>query len=319
VLRLVCAGLVSTVLAVAAGATDGPRVELPRDHFAHPSAGIEWWYVTGVARGDDGRRYSLFFTLFRRGAVVLPVSQVVDLGNGAKVGHSERVGRARFDRSRLDVAAAGARLRYDARSRSWTFAASAGGYRLTLFARPEKPYVLHGGTGFIRQSLGGLSAYYSATRMSARGSLTLGGRRVRFTGTAWFDHQWGNFEDDPRSFNWDWFSCRFDDRTELMLYRFRDSQGRPLTAYRNGTYVLDDGRSRNVRAFQVSAGRRAFAAAGRRWPLDWQLRVPSERLRLRLRAIVPDQLFRGVLVPTFWEGAATVTGTKRGICFVEET
>jgi len=34
---------------------------------------------------------------------------------------------------------------------------------------------------------------------------------------------------------------------------------------------------------------------------------------------VPDQLVRGVLLPTFWEGAATATGTKHGVCFVEET
>jgi predicted secreted hydrolase len=60
-------------------------------------------------------------------------------------------------------------------------------------------------------------------------------------------------------------------------------------------------------------------AAGHRWPLDWELRVPSERLVVRITSVVEDQLFRGTLVPTFWEGAATASGTKTGICFVEQT
>ena len=186
---------------------------------------------------------------------------------------------------------------------------------------PEKPYVLHGGgTGLIRQSLGGTSAYYSATRMAARGTIRRAGETVRISGTAWLDHQWGDFVDDRRAFNWDWFSCRFDDRTELMLYQFRNRvTGRPLAAFRDGTFVLGDGSSRRVTAFTATPGRRVLEAAGRRWPLDWTLRVPSERLTLRLRSIVPDQLVRGKTLPTFWEGATAATGAKAGVCFVEES
>jgi predicted secreted hydrolase len=319
--RRVVSALAAVVALAAGGAgTAGPRVELPRDHYAHPPAGIEWWYVTGVVRGRDGRRYSVFFTLFRRGGLVLPVSQVIDLRSGVRVGHSERVGQAAATTNGLDLSAGGARLRYEPRDDRWTVSASAGQYRLQLVASPEKPYVLHGGgSGYIRQSVAGPSAYYSATRMSARGFVERGGTRVSFTGTAWFDHQWGSFDRDPRAFNWDWFSCRFDDRTELMLYRFRDRSGKPLDAYRDGTYVLRDGRSREVRRFDAAQEGRVLTASGRRWPLDWQVSVPAERLRLTLRSIVRDQLFHGVLVPTFWEGAATVSGSKRGLCFVEET
>src|SRR5437899_19327 len=70
----VVAGLVA--LASGGGGLAGLRVALPRDHYAHPAARIEWWYVTGVVRGRDGRRYSVFFTLFRRAGLVLPISQV---------------------------------------------------------------------------------------------------------------------------------------------------------------------------------------------------------------------------------------------------
>jgi predicted secreted hydrolase len=156
------------------------------------------------------------------------------------------------------------------------------------------------------------SSYYSATNMSASGTITTASRTIGLKGAAWFDHQWGGFESDPSALRWDWFSCRFDDRTELMLYRFRDGQ-------MNGTAVDSAGRGRLVTAFTAKPGARVLRAAGRRWPLEWRLDVPAEHLTERLHAIVPDQLFRSAVLPTFWEGAVRATGTKRGVCFVEET
>jgi predicted secreted hydrolase len=97
-----------------------------------------------------------------------------------------------------------------------------------------------------------------------------------------------------------------------MLYRFRDGR-------ETGTAVDRAGHGTLVTRFDATPGRRVYRAAGRSWPLDWTLDVPGEHLHQRLRAIVPDQLFRALLLPTFWEGAATAAGTKSGICFVEET
>jgi predicted secreted hydrolase len=319
--RVALPGVAAIALALAgAGSGAVPSVHLPRDHYGHRGAGIEWWYVSGLARGADGRRYSLFFALFSRTGFLLPVSQVVNLDTGALVGHSEALARGEVATSRLDLSIPGGKLRYRATANTWEFAGSGHGYALDLVAKPEKRYVLHGGgTGVIEQSSAGSSYYYSATRMSARGTFTRDGHGVGFRGSAWLDHQWGNFENDPLAFNWTWFSCRFEDETELMLYEFHTRTGVPLAAHRTGTFVLRSGRSRPVSGFAALPGRRVLAAAGRRWPLDWQLRVPSERLRLSLTSIVRDQLVRGSLLPTFWEGAATATGTKRGVCFVEQS
>lgn len=288
-----------------------PQLHFPRDHYGH-RAGVEWWYVTADAHGSDGHRYSVFFTLFKQGAIVLPVSQVVDLDTGARVGHTEQLLSFDVGPTALDVRRPNVRLAYLPTTDTWLFHAADAAYSLTMTAKPEKPYVLHGGgTGVIRQSRG-VSRYYSATRMAATGTIGRGGRSVRFVGTAWLDHQWGNFASDPSALRWDWFSCRFDDRTELMLYRFRDG-------HRTGTAVDRSGRGRLVTSFEARPGARAYRAAGRRWPLDWTLDVPAGHLFVRLHAIVADQLFRSVLLPTFWEGAATAAGTKRGLCFVEET
>ncbi len=310
--------LPASLAAVAVAAT--PRVELPRDHAGHPRAGIEWWYVTGDVRGADGARYSVFFTLFSGQGFVVPVSQVVNLDTGALVGKTEVLAQRRPGARVLDVRAPGHRLLFRPRSDTWRFVASTPGFALDLTVKPTKPYVLHGGgTGVIQQSAAGPSAYYSATRAGATGTIGAAVTRVRFTGEAWLDHQWGDFAADSRALNWDWFSCRFADRTELMLYRFRTGAGQPLARYRSGTFVARDGRGRLVRDFSIAAGERVLEDAGRRWPLDWRLRVPSQGLTLSLRSLVDDQLVRGRLLPTFWEGAAEATGSKRGVCFVEQS
>jgi len=243
------AALVVACCVVASAAAERPAVQLPRDHFGHPNASIEWWYFTALAHDAVGKPYSVFFTLFSSRGTLVSVAEVHNLRTGALVGHSERLALGRIGRSSVDARAGATQLRYDERLNMWMFSASAPGFAVSLRQRPEKPYALHGGgSGLIKQSLGGTSHYYSATRMRAAGTLRTQGKRLALSGESWFDHQWGDYRDDPRAFNWDWFSCRFDDRSELMLYQFRDrATGRPLARFRNGTLCPDeDGRSRSL-------------------------------------------------------------------------
>jgi predicted secreted hydrolase len=318
--RLVAGALLAVSLASVSLATAAPApVRLPRDHFGHPDASIEWWYFTAVVHDPAGTPYSVFFTLFSSKGTLVPVAQVRNLKTGALIGHSEQLALGSVSSSSLDVKAGGARIRYRSGSNLWSFSVSSPGFAVSMRQHPEKPYTLNGGAGgLIRQATAGISHYYSATRMSATGTLRVGGTSTTITGESWLDHQWGNYRNDPRAFNWDWFSCRFDDRSELMLYQFRDrATGRPLAQFRNGTYTPPRGRPIALTRFQALPGRRALSAAGRRWPLDWQLRVPALALNEKLRSLLPDQLVRNTIVPTFWEGAAHAGGSRSGTCFVE--
>ena len=309
-MRLLAASLAVAVLA-GAPAAGAPKVFFPRDHYGH-SAGIEWWYFTAYVRGSDGHRYSVFFTLFKRLNYLLPVSQVVNLDNGRIIKHTEKLIPGTINSKSVRFISPAASFRYAADRDTWIAAVTAPGYTLDFAAQPEKPYVLNGGgSGVIHQATS-TSWYYSATRMTAGGVIRTGGKSVRFSGTAWFDHQWGNFSSDPSAMHWDWFSCRFDDRTELMLYRFRDGRT-------NGTYVDDAGHATAVSGFEAVPGPRILKKTTRRWPIDWTLQVPTLQLNLILRAFTANQFVHGTLLPTFWEGATSASGTKTGICFVEET
>lgn len=310
------AALGAALALAATAAASLPHVKLPRDHYAHATAGVEWWYVTADVHGSDGHRYSVFVTLFKRGGLVMPVSQVVNLDTGAQVGRSEIVVPALVGATSVDVRTPVATLRFDPKANTWSFGAFTLRYRVTLKVTPEKPYVLHGGgTGLV--GVGKIeSGYYSATRTRVEGSFTSAGGAVSFHGTAWFDHQWVERVAVLSLPKWDWFACQFDDGTDLMSYKIL---GKSLGAGKGGTFVRKDGTATAVTDPRMVAGSRMFAGALRRWPLDWTIQVPSQHLAVTARALVSDQLVRGILHPTFWEGVATATGTKKGICFVEET
>src|SRR5581483_4035050 len=313
---LLCAPLASAELPPPAGV---PPVVLPQDHYAHPGSLIEWWYFSAVVDDASGTRYSVFFTLFSGlGFVLVPVAQVVQLDTCALVGHTEGIALGVPGSSALEVDAAGSHLGYDPGTDTWSFAVAGSDLDVSLSQQPEKPYALHGGgTGVIRQSIGSISHYYSATRMRAVGTLRVGDRTVAVTGESWFDHQWGNFALNPFALNWNWFSCRFDDHTELMGYQFHDRTGRPLPWLANGTFVGADGQAAPIDDFDASHDDQVFTAAGHTWPLRWQLHASSPQLSETLTALWPDQLVRNGILPTFWEGVADAKGTHAGLCFVE--
>jgi predicted secreted hydrolase len=317
--RLLALWVLACLCAASALAAPAPQVRFPRDHYGHPGSSIEWWYFTGVLSDHAGNRYSVFYTLFARQGLVVPVAQVLDLQTGKLVGHTEGFGAGAPTATAVDVSAGGTQLHYLSRTDTWQLAVKATGLQFALDQHPVKPYVLHGGgSGVIRQSFGGTSHYYSGTRLRATGTIRVGGKEVAVAGESWFDHQWGDYANDPRAFNWNWFSCRFDDGTELMLYEFRDRKtGRVLARFRNGTYVDARGRGTQVTDFAATPAGEPYRAAGHSWPLDWTISTRTPKLSDQVTALFADQLVRNTLVPTFWEGAARATGTKPGTCFVE--
>lgn len=324
---LLVAALAALALAAPAGAVErppgptGPLV-LPRDHQPHFGYGVEWWYTTGVVQADDGTRYAVLWVLFGAPGGAVAVSQIVDLERDRIVHHSEQLSFGGLPPGPLDE-------RIDDHYVTFTDVGELGRWRirrdgdesgLDLTLVPTKPYVLHGRDGIVQQADGGPSAYYSSTRMRARGTLTVDGREVGVRGGAfWLDRQWGNFDVDPDSLRWDWFSCRFDDGTELMLYQFVGPDGRTPSGERAGTFVARDGSVRRLKAFTATQLGASITPPGASasYGYRWRLRVPSLDLRVTLTPLARNQYVDNRIVASFWEGAARAKGTRAGTCFVE--
>ena len=175
-----------------------------------------------------------------------------------------------------------------------------------------KPAVLHDGDGWIDFGPAGGSYYYSRTAMTATGSLTVDGTTMDVTGTAWFDHQWGDFISVGGG-GWDWFAVNLDDGTDLTLSLVRDMDGSYPLIY--GTLVDPDGTARHLDAddFTVEVTARwTSPATGADYPAGWTIEMPGEDLTIRLTPTVAAQELdtRATTGVVYWEGSQRVRATS---------
>jgi Predicted secreted hydrolase len=337
-------------------AVPDPRpVTLPRDDGPHDRL-TEWWYYTGHLRSRDGARFGFEFVVFRAERGRFPTSWVSHLAITDETGHrflySQRLAiGAQVDRSPRgsDGQPTGFDLSLDGAdpARPETFGAPAwamsgtdgrdhlvaalapaeaalaavpSGLGLDLDLVATKPAALHDHDGWIDFGPAGGSYYYSRTAMEATGSLTVDGRTMAVEGSAWFDHQWGDFISVGGG-GWDWFAVNLDDGTDLTLSLVREADGSYPLIY--GTVVAPDGSVRHLDrdAFSVEVTDRWVSrATGADYPAGWTVRIPGDDLTITLRPTVADQELdtRATTGVVYWEGSQRVHATRNGATLAGE-
>jgi predicted secreted hydrolase len=196
-------------------------------------------------------------------------------------------------------------------------AAAAGipaGLGLDLTLAATKPAALHGADGWIDFGPAGSSYYYSRTAMDATGTLTVDGRTLTVDGSAWFDHQWGDFISVGGG-GWDWFAVNLADGTDLTLSLVRDADGSYPLIY--GTEVAADGSVRHLERDAFSVGVTAHwtsPATGAVYPAGWTITIPGDDLVIDLQPTVADQELdtRATTGVVYWEGSQRVHATRAG-------
>jgi predicted secreted hydrolase len=320
-------------------AKEGYQYSFPRDHGAHEEFRTEWWYYTGQLTAKNGRPFGYQLTFFRRG---MPRDQVKTLPSQWAVTQLylahfavSDLSKDRFDYaekiSRAGLGKAGAardRLhvwidQWSAESPSatpdiHTLHAADGDLALQLMVSPDKPLVVHGTDGISRKgsAAGQASHYYSFTRLATTGTLSIGGERFDVTGNSWMDHEFGSADLDKDFVGWDWFSLQLDDRSELMLYRLRRSDGSadPISS---GTVIDRNGHGHHLSIGDFTLEPTSYwtsKTSQARYPQRWRLTIPSQQLSLELSPLMAGQELsttRSTQV-TYWEGAIETVGTAQG-------
>jgi predicted secreted hydrolase len=194
-------------------------------------------------------------------------------------------------------------------------AGSPAGLGLDLHMTATKPPALHGADGWIDFGPAGSSYYYSRTAMSATGSLTVDGVARAVEGSAWFDHQWGDFISVGGG-GWDWFALNLDDGTDLTLSLVREADGSYPLIY--GTMVAPDGTVRHLDrdAFSVEVTDRwRSPTTGADYPAGWTVRIPGDDLTISLKPTVAGQELdtRATTGVVYWEGSQRVHATRHGV------
>ncbi len=329
---------------------DPQPIVFPRDDGPHDRL-TEWWYYTGHLRSEDDRRFGFEYVIFRgeRGdfppvwashlAITDESNQTFDYAQrteiGPQVDRSPRDGSgepAGFDlslsgidptdpstlrRSPWTMGSAIARneaskLTASADPSESTVTSGERRLGLDLTTRPTKPPALHDTDGWIDFGPAGGSYYYSRTALEAAGTLYLGSDTFAVDGTAWFDHQWGDFITVGGG-GWDWFAINLDDGTDITLSQVRDADGSYPLVY--GTIVDARGTTRHLEGndFTIEATQRwTSPTTGATYPAAWHITLPGDGLVIDLVPAVADQELdtRPSTGVVYWEGSQRVTAQR---------
>jgi predicted secreted hydrolase len=323
-------------------AAPGYRYEFPRDYFGHPEYQTEWWYYTGNLRDAEGRRFGFELTFFRQGVSREPAGRSAWEIRDVYFAHfavSDLDGRRFFHAERTNRAGPGIAGASEKLARIWNgnwrvsrldekeeLAALADAFGLALMLVPEKRPVIHGEDGVSRKAAGAgrASHYFSETRLGASGTLRLDARTYEVSGLAWMDHEFFTHQLGPDQVGWDWLSAQLDDRTELMLFQIRRSDG-TIDPFSAGTFVDAEGQAHHLRRADfelVPAGETwASPATGGEYPIRWKVRVPAFRLAFEASTRLASQEISGGarIAPNYWEGAVELTGSRGGWGYLEMT
>jgi predicted secreted hydrolase len=276
---------------------------VPRDHVSHPAFKIEWWYYTGNLDTSRGRRFGYQATFFRIGVDLSPKNPSRFAVRDLYLAHAavtDVEGRRYVSAERLNRAGAGTagasaselavwNADWEARSEYGRHKVHAREphFAFDLTLTEDRPAVLHGDHGYSQKGAtpGNASEYYSLTRMPTEGTVTIEGEPFQVRGASWMDHEFGTTFLEKYQQGWDWFALQLEDGTDLMLFELRRRDG-SIDPQSSGTLVPGAGQPKRLGPadFTLTPGRRwTSAASGGAYPVEWQIRLPSEKLDLAIK------------------------------------
>ena len=317
---------------------EGPRILLfPEVQGPHPDYLTEWWYYTGNLETESGRHFGFQLTFFRRALV--PAGELLVGEPQSSDWRSDQAYSAHFTISDVEAgqyyfaeqfsrAAAGLAGAQADPYHVWLYgwlveAESANSVRLraayenvalNLLLEDVKGPVFHGDGGYSRKGpeAGNASYYISQTRLTTEGAIQIDGETFPVTGLSWMDHEFSTSALSSGQIGWDWFSIQLSDDTELMLYRFRRSDG-SVDRFSSGTIVEADGTTRTLGWDEFTIHDTAewtSPHSGGKYPAAWTIDIQTLGLNLTLQPYLADQELRVSFI--YWEGAVRVSGQRLG-------
>lgn len=282
---------------------------------------FEWWYATGFMTNESGKLFMWQYTLAALKMfgikLNLLLTAVTDLESGRHYYNQKPIYFGR------DVIVTPTRVGVDGLA-EMTFPAqktaagrlgldmSGEGYALKLEIDPVKAPVWHCEDGLLRMGIDEPLAktyYWSYTNLATSGTLVLNGETHKVKGKAWFDRQGGPFNPLDRRQQWEWFSFRFLDNEELMLFSF------PHVPYQDGTYIDREGSAKRCNNYTITP-LGYTRAGGNKVSFGWKVQLPG----IKDEEYTVTPMIDGQLNLFFFELLAEVkdrAGETVGYCVVE--
>ena len=322
------------------------RAQLPQEEAVHKQNSLEWWYFTGHLRDKaTGETFGVEYVFFHFNVTGKKDWQMVNFALTDPKAQQFRYDYKVERLPRLLASALPLSLEMQKKDQRWTLAGQTGeyqlqarmarhrGYAINLRTTPQKPVLLHSGTGYENYGDVAKAGYYSYPRLTTTGTIEVDGKVREVEGELWYDRQWNCNSVTNKGIGWDWFSVQLTEdaptastsspaatpatRHDIMTYLLFDRNSDRTV--RGGTYSGPQGEAIDLNAqdFQLDVLDYWTSPHSRlRYPSKWRLRIPSQAYDLTITPVMPDQeltlkLFAGIKM-RYWEGMCRVEGTHHG-------
>lgn len=205
----------------------------------------EWWYATGILEDASKHLYSYQFVIIKNHLKVMEFWSMqlalTDFESGKHYYFEEKAkgpnsiiineSSAIFGNS-ASVIKSETGMRVIGTADEFEFDINCE-YGKGAFWHCDNGYLLMGTPDTPESTL-----YFSYPNMPSTGTIKIADKTFSATGKTWFDKQGGPFNQMAVETHWEWFSFRFFDNEEVMLFSF------PQNDYYDGTYIKDNAAQR---------------------------------------------------------------------------
>lgn len=275
----------------------------------------EWWYATGVLFDQDKNMYSYQYTLLHMnfGIITAKISMIA-LTDYTNNRHyylqclANRKNKIKITDKEASIGSIASAVKDD---KGISICLNHKSFSLNLFANYGKGAFWHCDNGKLQMGIEGkrqTTLYYSYTNMPTEGTLTLDGKEIHLSGKTWFDKQGGTYNIINPKTQWEWFSLRFFDDEEIMLFTF------PQDGYYDGTYITKEGKSERLNNYRIK-NTGTIWYSGYKWSSGWEVQLPVKEKHYTIEPIQ-----HGHMNLAYFEELCYVknpNGEVVGYCFAE--
>ena len=252
----------------------------------------EWWYATAVVFDEEGNMYSYQYTLLyiNFGLVTSKMAMIALTDIKNQVHHYLQTpvkGENRLILSRNEASVKGV-AEVKKNKTGMTMKLKHKNFTVETEMDYGKGAFWHCDNGKLQMGIPGeeeTTEYFSYTNMPTRGVLTIDGKKVKVTGKTWFDKQGGTYSISNSKTNWEWFSLRFNDDEEAMLFTFPQND----PPYYDGTFIPKDGHSVRMNDYTIERTK-IIEYNGTRWSAGWNFHMNYKDKDYVIEPVMPGHI-----------------------------
>jgi predicted secreted hydrolase len=306
---------------------EGSRISFPKDEGRHPNDSVEWWYISGHLLGETtNTSYSFLITYFFSLKAGFDGFRIFNLSNddtGEFYTETMPLNYKTLSTDSLNILAQVLmrkeeywRNKADLSGKSLPFeyilSAATDSNALTLEINAQKSPLIIADSGFLYQGEDSYTYYYSQTKNTVDGTITINNTTETVNGTSWIDRQYGNFNPSTGQ-EYEWFCIQLSNGMDLNTYNIFTADNKIPDNLRYKIMAVYKDSLTQFTTFDFELERLAFQYMPdslRCYCQKWKLTSPEENIDL---IITTRQNNSEVLLPfRFFEGSTIIEGTVNG-------